>query len=108
MMLEHRLGSDPKESASDDEEDDRLVQAAGLESFFPFDPYRLWHSSMFLFGIYRNWGEKESNGADILNEARPRGRVRAASCASQNLTSEDDDVSTDEDYFTDIPDVVDR
>jgi len=63
---------------------------------------------MFLFGIYRSWGDKEeSSCADIRNEARPRGRARAASVASQGLTSEDDEISTDED-FTDNPDVASR
>merc|ERR1740129_563671 len=36
---------------------------AGLDVFFPFDPYRLRHSSMFVASIYREW-----SGADVSDD----------------------------------------
>lgn len=34
---------------------------AGLDVFFPFDPYRLRHSSMFVQPIYRHWSDDDGD-----------------------------------------------
>jgi len=81
-------------------------EVAGLDAFFPFDPYRLRHSQMFLQGIYSNWVIATD---DSESEMEPTGGFQVdpkprASIASQPVT--DDDVSDAD--FTDAADVAER
>eukprot|EP00932_Pfiesteria_piscicida_P017906 SRR837773.4781.p1 GENE.SRR837773.4781~~SRR837773.4781.p1 ORF type:complete len:477 (-),score=159.23 SRR837773.4781:26-1456(-) len=39
-------------------------EQSGLDVFFPFDPYRLRHSSMFVQPIYRHWSDDAESTAD--------------------------------------------
>jgi len=50
---------------------------AGLEIFFPFDPYRLRHSSMFVLSIYRDWCDDEESTADPLETSGAEGFAKA-------------------------------
>lgn len=82
---------------------------AGLDIFFPFDPYRLRHSSMFVQPIYRDWNEDDESNADpgegfaakAAVAQMPNGRSRASSDGA------DSDRASDVD-FTDARDAVER
>jgi len=83
-------------------------EAAGLDAFFPFDPYRLRHSSMYLLGIYQNWVANEESESEIeapggfQAEAPAAPRVPAAA-----KETSDDEASSDAD-FTDKADAAKR
>ena len=52
------------------------VQQVELDSFFPFDPYRLPHTQKYLKDIFRNWdevaiGDEEDEESDEESETNP-------------------------------------
>jgi len=84
-------------------------EATGLDGFFPFDPYRLRHSSIFLLGIYRQWvvaaDDSESEGeapGGLQADAAAGPRVPAA---SHSGTEEEEHSDAD---FTDAADAAER
>mmetsp|Transcript_79264 Transcript_79264/g.164533 ORF Transcript_79264/g.164533 Transcript_79264/m.164533 type:complete len:726 (+) Transcript_79264:301-2478(+) len=82
-------------------------EEAALEVFFPFDPYRLRHSSMFVSPIFRDWSDEESNidahegfeGKAALNQPGGQSRSRGPS----ELESETSDAD-----FTDAANAAER
>ncbi|CAJ1417617.1 unnamed protein product [Effrenium voratum] len=77
-------------------------------AFFPFDPYRLQHSSMFLLGIYKHWAHEnayEHEDSDVEDEIGfgcHKGKPRTVS-----HMSESNEAGSDVD-FTDEADVASR
>eukprot|EP00419_Tripos_fusus_P004641 CAMPEP_0172674746 /NCGR_PEP_ID=MMETSP1074-20121228/12901_1 /TAXON_ID=2916 /ORGANISM="Ceratium fusus, Strain PA161109" /LENGTH=684 /DNA_ID=CAMNT_0013492177 /DNA_START=84 /DNA_END=2138 /DNA_ORIENTATION=+ len=85
-------------------------EVAGLELFFPFDPYRLRHSSMYLKGLYQTWNAGAEDSDDSESEAgAPGGFHDRKATMSKNADSQlgSDDDASDAD-FTDAADVVER
>lgn len=83
-------------------------ELAGLDIFFPFDPYRLRHSSMFVLSIYRDWVDDEASNADVAEEAEGfvKAKINAAPRAQQSDSasiSEGSDVD-----FMDVQDAAER
>mmetsp|Transcript_76185 Transcript_76185/g.202283 ORF Transcript_76185/g.202283 Transcript_76185/m.202283 type:complete len:712 (-) Transcript_76185:66-2201(-) len=84
-------------------------EAAGLDAFFPFDPYRLRHSSMFLLGLYREW---VSPADDSESDTEAPGGFQADATAAgargaPSPSATDDEGNSDAD-FTDAADVAER
>eukprot|EP00931_Biecheleriopsis_adriatica_P044020 TRINITY_DN25148_c0_g2_i1.p1 TRINITY_DN25148_c0_g2~~TRINITY_DN25148_c0_g2_i1.p1 ORF type:complete len:720 (+),score=149.97 TRINITY_DN25148_c0_g2_i1:25-2160(+) len=88
------------------------------QTFFPFDPYRLRHSNMFLMGLYRSWLPNDDEESDefedsdaeerddgFAKEKEDKSRARAMSVMTQS--SEVDGEVSDAD-FTDEADVQGR
>lgn len=89
--------------------DETLGEVAGLDAFFPFDPYRLRHSSMFLLGLYRDWVAAPD---DSESETEAPGGFQADATAgawpgAPSNSATDDESKSDAD-FTDAADVVER
>jgi hypothetical protein len=85
-------------------------EASGLDLFFPFDPYRLRHSSIYFKGLYQTWNAGAEDSDDSESEAGVQGGFQDRKAAmSKNADSQlgsDDDVSDAD--FTDAADVVER
>jgi RNA polymerase I-specific transcription initiation factor RRN3 len=104
------LGSFVKVDGADDEDESRIT---GLDGYFPFDPYRLRCSEMFVRDIYRVFDaaaipEDEERDSDSCgfhgvggSDAVPRGRV------SSQYTDNDDE-SEDADFVMDNMGSVER
>merc|ERR1712079_651129 len=98
------------EEAEENEDGCFQGEVAGLELFFPFDPYRLRHSSMYLKGLYQTWNVGAEDSDDSESEAAaPGGFHDRKAAVSKNADSQHgtDDASSDAD-FTDAADVVER
>jgi len=98
------------EEAEETEEGGFQGEVAGLELFFPFDPYRLRHSSIYLKGLYQTWSAGAEDSDDSESEAAAPGgfhdRKAAMSKNADSQLGSDDDVSDAD--FTDTADVVER
>jgi len=100
------------DGANGDNEDENVK--FDLEAFYPFDPYRLSGSHIFLVGIYQNWEKddafdvestEESDGCQGF-EAEEDMTTRRARAGSPDVDTEaGDDSDVD---FTDIADATDR
>jgi len=86
-----------------------------MTAFYPFDPYRLSGSHIFLVGIYQNWdkddafdvestAESESDGCQGF-EAEEDMTTRRARAGSRQPSADSGDSDVD---FTDIADATDR
>jgi len=85
-------------------------EEAGLDIFFPFDPYRLRHSSMFVVSIYRDWCDDEESNIDPSEgpEGFAKAVVPTYSMARQGSdAASDGDTASDVD-FTDARDATER
>jgi len=111
-MLQQQLHTTPPAEELEVEEPEEECfqgEVAGLDAFFPFDPYRLRHSSMFLLGIYRDWvAAPDDSESDV--EA-PSGFQAEGAAAPRGPTASppgtDDEAFSDAD-FTDAADVAER
>jgi len=92
-----------------DKTEDSEEGCAEVELFFPFDPYRLRHSSMYLKGLYQTWNSGAEDSDDSESEAgAPGGFQDTKASISKNADAQlgsDDDSDAD---FTDAADVVER
>lgn len=88
-----------------DDDTEGPVTLPGLELFFPFDPYRLRNSHMFLGSIYSEWQEEEAEESEVdegsapgyLSEAAGP-RARLGSIASR-ADAEEEDEEADVDFM---------
>lgn len=53
------------EAATADDEPEEAAPLPGLELFFPFDPYRLRNSHVFVSDIYAEWEEEDGESSDV-------------------------------------------
>lgn len=101
LALQAHIKKHGEVEESGEEVEENKESTSGVDSFFPFDPYRLRHSSMFLLGIYREWSpsgddsESEADAGGFQAEVRPRD------------AGSDDEFASDAD-FTDAADVAER
>jgi len=109
QRLTQQLKQAPTSQCSEEESESGQV-------FYPFDPYRLRHSSIFLVGIYREWKPPDADsdseddddpvkqqGFTQQNEDKSGMRTRAMSVLSSSELADDEDLS-DGDDFTDVDD----
>lgn len=87
---------------------------AGLDVFFPFDPYRLRHSNMFVASIYRAWnvdGDSDDEGSmDPTGEAA-EGFEMMRPVFTNPVRDQDSDIDEDDKSdvdFTDARDATER
>lgn len=87
--------------------DGERVGEAPLEAHFPFDPYRLRHSHIFLAGVYREWA-REEDSEEEPGSPRLFPRPEAFPSAVSQRTSETGDEDLPDADFTDAADAVER
>lgn len=80
-------------------QDAKLLKATG---YFPFDPFRLVHSNIFLIGIYKTW----KHGDDGFEDEDEEEEDVVSESPSESADSDMEDV--DQDNFTDEPDIASR
>jgi len=100
-----------------DEEEYAHNSGQGLEAFFPYDPYRLRHSHIFLLGIYQQWVSSadadDSEESDMEDAPVPGGFEAETACnrgrasSLRSASDADDEAHSDAD-FTDMADVAER
>jgi len=86
---------------------DELSQSGA--AFFPFDPYRLRHSSIFLFAIHRSWTSPDDSGDEdsLADDEEGFGHDPEGKCRTMSAASDKDEETSDVD-FTDEADVASR
>lgn len=87
------------------EEDEMLLKGTG---YFPFDPFLLAHSNIFLMGIYQSW-QRGDDGFDEESDREAENYLKARNRAESSRPSDSaSDMEDDQDDFTDEADVASR
>jgi len=74
-------------------------EEAGLDIFFPFDPYRLRHSSMFVVSIYRDWCDDDESNIDPSEG--PEGFAKAV-VPTNSMARQASDAASDAETGSDV------
>lgn len=80
-------------------QNEKLLKATG---YFPFDPFRLVHSNIFLIGLYTTW----KHGDDGFEDEDEEEEEVVSESPSESADSDMEDM--DQDNFTDEADVASR